>query len=274
MPLPFDPPLKEDELYKAFPSLNNIKIIKSGGEGTVFKATNSTLNLDVAIKVYSSKHLQKRTELEIQKLSQIDNPHLIKCLSHGDVCLRKNDCYYTETPFINGNDLNHLCQTNKTLSCSETTQLILDISSAINSLWKKRVVHCDIKPDNILVNGSHYTLIDLGVAKHLDSDTLTAFGIIMGTRGYFAPEQLKGRKNLTLRADFYSLGIVAYQMLVGYHPYNFNQNAMFTQPLPPFPPHVSITDNLKNTIIHMTAINPIDRPMNYKMIEKLLKGEK
>lgn len=165
-------------------------------------------------------------------------------------------------------------QSNQTLTCSEVTQLILDVSSAINSLWKKRVVHCDIKPDNILINGSHYILIDLGVAKHLDSDTVTAFGVIMGTRGYFAPEQLKGRKNLTLRADFYSLGIVAYQLLVGYHPYNFNQNAMFTQSLPPFPSNVAITENLRNTIVKMTALNPIDRPMNYESISKLLKGEK
>ncbi|WP_029505255.1 serine/threonine-protein kinase [Lachnoclostridium phytofermentans] len=273
MPLPFDPPLQENELYDAFPNLTSIKIIKSGGEGTVFKAYNNLLDLDVAIKVYSSDHMQKRTELEIKKLSQIDNPHLIKCISYGDVLVRGKNCYYTETPFIIGKDLNHIYETKQTLNYSETTTLILDISSAISSLWKQRVVHCDIKPDNILNNNSSYVLIDLGVAKHLDSATLTAYGVIMGTRGYFAPEQLKGRKNLTLRADFYSLGIVAYQMLVGYHPYNFNQNAMFTQPLPPFPPNIATTHALKNTIIQMTSLNPIDRPMNYEEICRLLKGE-
>lgn len=269
---PFNPKLSHQELCDIFPMLSNINIIKSGGEGTVFNALNKD-NVSVAVKIYGPNHQQGRTELEVSKLSRIDNPYISKLYSYGNITIRNTNCYYTETSFIEGNDLGNLLRSGSSFTYSDVINMILCITSAITALWNERVVHCDIKPDNIIKNGDKYYLIDLGIAKHLDASTLTKTGIIMGTLGYLAPEQFKGRKNITLKADFYALGITAYEMLTGHHPFNKNQYAMLNNLPLEFPTNIEIPTPLKKLISKMTANNPLERPMNAKEIQRILQEE-
>lgn len=274
MPAPFEPPLSTDEIESIFSKLTEIEIIKSGGEGTVLKAFDLDLNLNVAIKIYGPSHLKSRTDLEVEKLLKIDNPYMIKLYDYGEITIRGNSCYFTKTQFIDGDDLRTLLQENHNFSPEDVSNVLSCISSCVDSLWKQRVVHCDIKPDNIIKNGDNYILIDLGMAKHLDADTMTAAGMIMGTLGYLAPEQFKGRKNLTLKADYYALGITCYELLSGYHPYNRNQKAMLTQKAPDFPIGTPGSNELKNLILKMVEINPINRPINYNDIFRYLEEVK
>lgn len=266
MGYPFDPKLSKEELYIAFPNLNSIEIIKSGGEGTVFKAINNNQKT-VAVKVYSSDHLQSRNKLEVKKLLKINNPYISKLYSYGSIVIRNENCFFTETDYIIGNDLRRLLNNNYTFTVSDVTNMIKCISSCIQALWQEHVVHCDIKPDNIIKNNDSYFLIDLGIAKHLDATTMTAFGVIMGTLGYLAPEQFKGRKNLTFKADYYALGVTAYELLVGSHPFNRDQQQML---LPSakiqFPDHIEIPSNIKHLICKLSEPLPFNRPMNYAEI--------
>lgn len=269
---PFEPQLVINEVLSTFSDLSDISGPMSGGEGTVFKAYKPSIDKYVAVKIYSKDHLKARTELEVQKLSMIQSPHLVELYGSGEVILRGATCYYTETSFIEGQDLRKLLDNGKTLSEQEVIALIRCTSKAIDALWQQRVVHCDIKPENILKNNDNYVLIDLGIAKHLDAAPLTTFGVIMGTLGYLAPEQFRGRKNLTLRADYYALGIVAFEVLTGFHPFNRNQTAMITNSLPPFPSNININQNLKKLIYNMTEIITYKRPKSYHDITKLLEG--
>lgn len=266
MAAPFDPPLSAQEVSLAFPQLSNIEIIKSGGEGTVLKAFNKDLSNLVAVKIYNSNHMQVRAELEVKKLSKIQNKYMTTLYDYGEVTIRSNNCYFTSTAFINGDDLRTLINKGKVFTVDEVKKMIICIASAIEALWTEKVVHCDIKPDNILANNEEYTLIDLGIAKHLDVSSVTAAGIVMGTMGYLAPEQFKGRRNLTFRADYYSLGITAYELLVGYHPFNRNQFAMISNKVPQFPLNLNIPEKLKSLIYKMTDLVPYMRPLNLKDI--------
>lgn len=271
MTKPFEPELTKEELKLAFPNLKLIKIIKSGGEGTVFEAFNNN-DIKLAIKVYSSNHLKTRTELEVKKLSLINNPYIAKLYNYGNIVLRNESCYFTQTAFIEGSDLRLLINQKHKFNYEDVIKMIMCISSCINDLWKQKVVHCDIKPDNIIQTPNNdYILIDLGMAKHLDAETMTAEFTIMGTFGYIAPEQFKGRKNLTLKTDYYALGITAYELLTGYHPFNRNQRAMLTQPAPEFPIELKIPICLKKLIMSMIDPIAINRPMNHFQITESLK---
>lgn len=266
MAKPFDPELTPDELSIYFPNLSSFEIIKSGGEGTVFKAQN-TENIELAVKVYGTDHLHARTELEVKKLLNISNDNMAKLYDHGNIIIRNTECYFTETSYIDGYDLRELLEKGYHFSENDVKTMISCITSCINDLWQQKVVHCDIKPENIIKSGNKYYLIDLGIAKHLDAETLTMVGTIMGTLGYLAPEQFNGRKNLTLKADFFALGITAFEILTGKHPYNKNQRLMMSNPeYISFPNNLNVSDNLKKLILKLIEPYPFNRPLNQSEI--------
>ena len=268
----FSNQITKKEIENTFPELNILKIIKSGGEGLVAKVTykeNPSLNL--ALKIYFPDHLQKRNLLEVEKLSKMSSDNIVKLFSYGNKDILDNDCFYTLTSFIDGPDLRTLLNNNYKFSIEQVKHMILCISDAIQELWNEKVVHCDIKPDNILYDGKNFILIDLGIAKYIDEPTMTAIGCIMGTLGYIAPEQIQGRRNLTLKADFYSLGIVAYELITGSHPFNFNQNLIMENvPMPTIPNSICSDKKLINTITALTNNVVYKRPFNNINIKNLL----
>ncbi|AFQ46250.1 serine/threonine protein kinase [Desulfosporosinus meridiei] len=270
---PFLPPLLEAEVISLFPNLKSVDSLKPGAEGAVFKAIDNNSQREILLKIYGPDHQHRRTELEIAKLKEIDSPYLVTLYGSGKKVIRGLDCYYIITNFISGDNLQALLESGKKLSEQETIRLIHCISLAIEALWAVDVVHCDIKPENIILDtNGDFILIDLGLAKHLDADaeSLTEYGIIFGTKGYLAPEQFLGRKNLTLRADLYALGIVAYQCLAGYHPYNFRQDIMLNTPIPKFPQEVNIINTLEKVIYKLTELRAFKRPKGWTEIFDIL----
>lgn len=271
MPKPFEPDLTVDEIREVFPNFSSFELLKSGGEGTVVKAINENTKNIVALKIYSPNHLQLRSELEAKKLLKINNPYLIKLYNYNKITLRGVPCYYTETSYIYGDDLQTLSKNNYKFSVEEVIKIIVCISSCIEDLWHEKVVHCDIKPANIIKSNDSYILVDLGIAKYLDASTMTAAGMIMGTMGYLAPEQFNGRKNLTLKADYYALGITAFELLTGYHPFNYNQLSMLNSPAPNLPINIQVPYQLKALLSRMLDPIAFKRPMNHSDILQSLK---
>ena len=229
------------------------------------------------MKIYGPYREIRRTELEIEKMQKINSPYLVALLESGKKEVRGSICQYIILDFIHGENLADILSSGRKLTSRETKKLLLNGSSAIQSLWNEKVVHCDIKPENIMLSVSgEFVLIDLGVAKHLDAETITAVNVLCyGTNGYLAPEQFCGRKNLTLRADLYSLAITAWQAATGIHPFAYNQLMMNTTEIPNFPAGIQIDTNLASVIYKMARLKAYQRPSGYLEIEQqLLGGEK
>ncbi|ELK41458.1 protein kinase family protein [Brevibacillus agri BAB-2500] len=200
MSKPFVPDITIEELNAS--SLNSdllfIQPIGDGGQGTVFKATSVSTGKDVAVKIYSPDQLIKRAELEVKKLEKTNSPFLARLIGYGNFDFRGRDCFYVITEYVKGKDLRITLQ-ERTLTIQEATRLLRQMLQAIDELWKLRIVHCDIKPANIMFSDTgDFQLIDLGLAKHLDTQTITAAGLIMGTFGIWLQSNLEAERILHL----------------------------------------------------------------------------
>lgn len=270
----FKTPLTKGEVNEIFENFKVQKEIKSGGEGIVYEAIDSKKKTKVAIKLFDPSRSKKRGEREAEKLKLIDSKYLIELIDYGNIIIRKKNCFFSITNFIEGEDLFERLKTN-TLSENEVINLINCISKAIDSLWEYNVVHCDIKPGNILYSSEGlYKLIDLGIAKHLDEETITKYGYIFGTDGYMSPEQMRTRSNLTLRSDIFSLGIVAFETLVGHKPFNSSEELMQKNgKILSVNSYLEkkINDKLVQIIDDMLLFSPIDRPISGQEIRNRLK---
>lgn len=271
---PFEPNLSIDEVDSSFEYYRVYDTLGGGGQGSVFKGIDLRTDKEIAIKLYSPNQLVKRAELEVSKLEKVDSPYLAKVVEHGYTTIRDTRCYFVTTDYMEGSDLNKVLKTRK-LTSDETRRLLINILSAIDDLWKMRVVHSDLKPANILyLSNGDFVLIDLGFAKHLDNESITMGQVIMGTWGYIAPEQIRGRRNLTLRADMFSLGVLAYEAVTGIHPFHRNQDLIFAQmQVTPVNLLSQIDEKLSRSIHWLMELQPLKRPVSGKQVIELLKED-
>lgn len=272
---PFEPLLTTDEVDCSFDQYRIIDVLGGGGQGSVFRGIDLRNDKEVAVKLYSPNQLIKRAELEVSKLEKVDSPNLANVVEHGYIRLRETNCYFVTTRYLEGSDLKEVLD-KRNLTPEETRKLLIDMLSAIDDLWRLRVVHSDLKPANILhLSTGDFILIDLGFAKHLDNETITMGQVIYGTWGYIAPEQLRGRRNLTLRADMFALGVLAYEALTGIHPYHRNQDLIFHGKLQvtPIKNLIEIDETLSKSIHWLMESNPLKRPVSGKKIIDILKED-
>jgi serine/threonine-protein kinase len=270
---PFEPALSEAEVAVAFPGHTGIAKLGTGGQGTVFRASTPQ-GAVVALKLISPKQARVRGQREVEALAALDSPNIAKLVAWGRVMIRGEECLFFVTTFYPGMDLRQRLATIGPMSIDQVSQLVRNICSVIDLLWSLRIVHCDIKPGNVLAGEDQaYRLIDLGLAKHLDAETVTQTGAILGTLGYMAPEQMRGRKNLTLRVDLFALGLVAYECLSGIHPYNRDQGAIAKAVSPkPLSSLVRVSPELERVIGQLLVPNPLLRPPSGAAAIRMLGG--
>ena len=198
-----------------------------GGMATVYKAYDTRLERDVAIKIIRTdlfgssvmERLIKRFELEAKTLATLNHEHIVKVFDFGE---------YEGTPYLvmdyfPGTTLKQLMTA--PIPWQKSFELLLPIASALAYAHEHQVLHRDIKPSNILLTNANKTyLSDFGIAKVLKTEeehTLTGTGVGVGTPEYMAPEQGMGKK-VDERADIYAFGVVLYEMITGEKPYSAN----------------------------------------------------
>lgn len=170
--------------------------------------------------------VEERTAREVEALQTLQSPHLVSLRGYGKCVLRGYTCTWIATTFIEGESLASVL---KRGPIDETSVAVLgdQVGSAIRTLWIARIVHRDIKPDNIMIDKSpKAVVIDLGVARHVDKLALTTTGKTWGTEGYLSPEQVQAIRALTCRSDVFALGIVMQECLLGRHPTGGRQMAI------------------------------------------------
>jgi dienelactone hydrolase len=194
-----------------------------GGMATVHLARDVKHGRTVAIKVLRPDLAQavgsERFLREINIAAQLQSPHILPLLESGEA----DGLLYYVMPFVEGDSLRARLVKQGALSPSEAMRLLRDIVDGLAHAHRHHVVHRDIKPDNVMIADRHAVVMDFGVAKAMSdakgTTGLTSIGISLGTPAYMAPEQAAADPEIDHRADIYSVGVVAYEMLAGKPPF-------------------------------------------------------
>ncbi|MBA4384279.1 MAG: hypothetical protein C0410_06055 [Anaerolinea sp.] len=248
-------------------TLGKYQIVEQLGEGgmaTVYKAFDSSLERYVAIKVIRmanqvDPYFLSRFQREAKALAQLDHPYILKVLDYGE----ENGMPYLVMPFIAHGTLKQF--THSPLPYDKAIKIVLPIAEALSYAHKRKIIHRDVKPANVLFGESGEPILsDFGIAKILDTGgeqtQLTGVGLGIGTPAYMAPEQWNGIADE--RTDIYSLGIVLYELLTSRCPFQADTPAaiLIKQVQDPLPrPRIFVTDipdNIEAVIFKALAKDP------------------
>ncbi|MEP7327232.1 MAG: protein kinase [Gemmatimonadota bacterium] len=205
------------------------KLLGQGGFGLVFTAFDKRLKRDLAVKVLRielarASAFLDRFEREAMTAAQLRHPNIVPIYSTGE----KDGLAYIVMPLIQGETLQTLLERDGPLPLSETCRILVDAAGALAAAHSVGLIHRDIKPDNIMLEGPErrVLLMDFGIAKMLENTdaALTGTGVLIGTPLYMSPEQASGDR-VDQRSDIYSLGIVGYYMLTGKPPFGGTSGA-------------------------------------------------
>src|SRR5438094_5738762 len=202
--------------------------IGRGGMGVVFSARDERLKRQVAIKVLPPElafreEIRLRFLREAETAARLSHPHIVPIHSVGE---GPDGLVYFVMAFVDGESLGAKLKRRGRLPPDEARRIMQETADALGAAHALGIIHRDVKPDNILLEGSRGRVVvtDFGIAKALSSTTgsatLTATGVAIGTPHYMSPEQAAGDREIDGRSDIYSLGVVAYQMLTGELPFH------------------------------------------------------
>jgi eukaryotic-like serine/threonine-protein kinase len=194
--------------------------IGAGGMSTVYRATDETLERQVAIKlmnreVASDSDQLERFRREARAVAQLSHPHVVGVIDAGEDHGRP----YIVFEYIEGETLKQRIRRCGRLPIAEAVAYAIEIARALGAAHARHIVHRDVKPQNVLIDEEGSAKVtDFGIARTLDEEGLTADGRVLGTTDYVSPEQALGQ-HVTGQSDLYSLGIVLYEMLAGEVPF-------------------------------------------------------
>ncbi len=212
--------------------------IGSGGMSTVYRAFDPTLERWVAIKmmhrdISSDPDQLERFRREARTVARLNHPHVVTVIDAGE----DDGAPYIVFEYVEGETLKERIRRLGSLPVSEAVAYAIEIGRALSSAHAHRLVHRDVKPQNVLIDqDGRAKVTDFGIARSLEAHGLTSPGRVLGTTDYVSPEQAMGHE-VTEQSDIYSLGICIYEMLTGEVPYRAdNQVAVAMQhvkePLP------------------------------------------
>lgn len=234
----------------------------------VFVARDLSLDRDVVVKVLSSESTAgvsaDRFRREIQVIARLQHPHVIPILAAGSA----DGALYYLMPFMGGETLRARITREGPLNVADAARILREVLDALSFAHKHGVIHRDIKPENVLLEAGHAVVADFGIAKALrESGTMTSTGISLGTPAYMAPEQATADPTADHRADLYSVGVMAYEMLAGAPPFAGNAQQMITahitMPAPALREKRSdIPATVSDLVARSLAKDPDERPQS------------
>ena len=223
-----------------------VEQLGQGGMAVVYKAFDTRLERDVAIKVIRTEmilpaqlqQMLKRFEREARALAKMEHRSIVKIFDYGEF----QDAPYVVMEYLPGGTLKELG--GRQMSSSDAARLLLPIAQALDYAHQRDIIHRDVKPANILITRNGEPMLsDFGIAKLLKSDQatqLTTTGAGIGTPQYMAPEQWEGQA--LPQTDIYALGIVLYELVTGRRPYEADTPA---------------------AIFRMALMDPLPRPREF-----------
>ena len=238
-----------------------------GGMATVYKAKCNLLNRFVAVKVLKDEFSKdaefvKRFRAEAQSAASLTHPNIVSVYDVGE----EKGINYIVMEYLEGDTLKDFIDKKGKLSNEQTLKFASQIASALEAAHSAKIIHRDIKPQNIVLvnNNTIAKVTDFGIAKMSSKDTITSSASTIGSVHYFSPEHAKGCFT-DEKSDIYSLGVVMYEMATGDLPFNADSPVTVAlkqiQETPKQPIEVvpTISNMLNNIIMKAMEKNTIDR---------------
>ncbi len=198
-----------------------LQLLGEGGMGAVYKAADRELDRFVALKIIrpqlaSDPSILVRFKQELLLAHQVTHRNVIRIYDLGEA----EGVKFITMEFIEGNDLRSLIREKNKFAPEEAVEIIQQVCQALDAAHSVGVIHRDLKPQNIMRDGSGRILVmDFGLARTLTGEGMTQTGAIVGTMEYMSPEQALG-KDLDQRSDLFALGLILYEMLTGQTPFH------------------------------------------------------
>jgi eukaryotic-like serine/threonine-protein kinase len=239
---------------------------------TVELAEDTQLGRRVAVKRLSAslagdELFQERFLREAKMAASLSHPNLVAVYDVGE----DDGVPYIVMEYVEGETLAELMARAGAVPTKRAVDLLLQVCAGLEHAHAAGLVHRDIKPQNLLVRADGVVKIaDFGIARALQATQLTQAGTVLGTAAYLAPEQAAAER-VTAAADIYSLGAVAYELLTGRTPYEFESLADLEakQQLPP-PPLRDVPPHVDRAVLRALSYKPSDRPRSASELARAL----
>ncbi len=236
-----------------------------GGNGEVWKVNeldpDGKPSRTAAIKLLKRDISDKpqrveRFKKEISVAYKLNHPHIVRTTHWGEI----GGQFYAVMDFVEGQTLRDFI-TGKQFSDKQTVAILRQIAEALTMAHKQKIVHRDVKPENIMIHNDSGYLGDFGLAISPDENTdITATGELVGTKKYMSPEQWDNQPT-SPQTDIYALGLIAYEMLTGKFPYDASSHArlLLQHMNEPLPAHADLPDEILKILRRATDKNPTNR---------------
>ncbi len=237
----------------------------AGGMADVYLAEDQELGRRVAIKILNGRHANddqfiERFRREAKNAAALNHPNIVSIYDRGEA----EDTYYIAMEFLDGRTLKELIVSRGAAPINVTIEYARQILSALRFAHRHGIVHRDIKPHNVLVDGEgRVKVTDFGIAR-AGTSQMTETGSIVGTAQYLSPEQARGGE-VDPRSDLYSLGVVLYELLTGKTPFDgetpveIAMKHLSTAPKPPSKLRPDVPPELDMVVLRALAKSPDDR---------------
>ena len=257
------------------------ELIGNGGMAEVYRAQDKLLDRTVAVKIL---HTSYNDDADFIARFQRE-AKAAACMAHAnivniyDVGIDGND-HYIVMEYVPGATLKAKIQAEAPLTIQTVVSIAKDIADGLAHAHANNIVHCDIKPHNILMTVDNRAKIaDFGIARAVTESTMTYSGSVIGSVHYFSPEQARGA-GITPKSDVYSLGIVMYEMLTRHLPFNGDNPVSIAMkhveenPIPPSTYRTDIPPMLDTIVMRAMSKNSEMRPSSFEMVQELANVEK
>lgn len=255
--------------------------IGSGGMAEVWRANDHLLARTVAVKILHAAYKNdvefiERFHREAKAAAGLSHPNIVSIFDVG----LEGDDHFIVMEYVPGSTLKEKIKNEAPLDIPIAVRIAKDIASGLANAHANNLVHCDIKPHNILMTDDNRAKIgDFGIARAVTESTMTYSGSVMGSVHYFSPEQARGSM-ITPKSDVYSLGIVMYEMLTGRLPFNGDNPVTIAmkhveeEPVPPTAYRHKIPPMLEAIVLRAMNKNPDTRPTSAELVQELAVVEK
>jgi serine/threonine protein kinase len=256
--------------------------LSRGGIGVVYRGIQPVIGKKVAIKVLLPDMARDPDQIhrlleEARSVNAIRHPNIIDIFGFGEL---PDGRHYFIMELLDGEELHSVIVKKQKLSVPEVLTVLDQTLSALGAAHAAGVIHRDLKPANIFVTTLpdktwHLKVLDFGLAKQIGKTSVTSANIVMGTPGFMAPEQIRGRP-VSAQTDLYSMGVIAWFMLTGQEPFTSENyvDLMLLHADAPLPSLKALAPSAPTALLQlveqMLAKNPADRPASAQDIRTAL----